>query len=437
MSTPAGADPGKAREGGTARLAASTATGTRGSRWAAIDFRRYRKVRRFVTRAFLQALWWDVILALPGLANFRRAPAQRYARLARRYRALAVEMGGVLIKLGQFLSIRVDLLPPEVIAELSGLQDEVSPEPLAAIERQIEADFGCPRREVFSWISPQPVGAASLAQVHAATLASGERVVVKVLRPGIEVIVATDLAAVGLALRLLRAWRRLRRRVHFDELERELRETTLRELDLAAEGRSAERFASNFAGDERVLVPRVYWPASGPHTLALEDVGYIKIADLAGLAAAGIDRGEVASTLYQLYLRQIFVHHFVHADPHPGNLFVRPLPAPGEEPIAPGQAVGPPPGERHRRFQIAFVDFGMTAEIPEHLRAALREYVIGLGTRDAERIVRSYMTAGVLLPGADLRRLAEMHEELFDRFWGVRIGDLRDVALSEARHFFS
>ena len=404
---------------------------------ARIDFRRYRKLRRFVARTFLHALWWDVALALPGLSRLRRPAAARYARIAKRYRALAVEMGGVLIKLGQFLSIRVDLLPPEVIQELSGLQDEVPPEPLADIARQIEDDLGRPLTAVFSWISPAPVGAASLAQVHRAGLPSGEEVVIKVLRPGIEVLVETDLAATALALRLLRAWRRLRRRVDLDRFAEELRTTTLRELDLAAEGRHAERFARDFAGDGKVHVPRIYWEQSARRTLTMEDVGFIKIADLDTLAAAGIERAEVASVLYRTYLQQIFVHHFVHADPHPGNLFVRPLPVAGEAPVSPGQAVGPPAGGGPRPFQVVFVDFGMTAEIPEHLRAALREYVIGLGTRDAARVIRSYVAAGVLLPGADLRRLEEVHEELFERFWGVSIGNLRQVAMAQARYFFS
>jgi predicted unusual protein kinase regulating ubiquinone biosynthesis (AarF/ABC1/UbiB family) len=402
-----------------------------------IDFRRYRKVRRFVTRAFLHALWWDVLLALPGISRFRRPAAARYARIAQRYRALAVEMGGVLIKLGQFLSIRVDLLPPEVIHELSGLQDEVPPEPLADIVREIEDDLGHPLAAVFAWISPTPAGAASLAQVHRARLLTGEEVVVKVLRPGIDVLVETDLAATALALRLLRTWRRLRRRVDFDRFAEELRRTTLRELDLTAEGHHAERFARDFAGDARILIPRIYWQQSARRTLTMEDVGFIKIADLDGLAAAGIDRAEVASALYRTYLRQIFIHHFVHADPHPGNLFIRPLPAAGEAQISPGQTVGPPPAGGQRQFQIAFVDFGMTAEVPEHLQAALREYVIGLGTRDAARVIRSYVAAGVLLPGADLRRLEEVHEELFERFWGVSIGNLREVAMSQARYFFS
>src|SRR6185503_2282616 len=116
--------------------------------------------------------------------------------------------------------------------------------------------------------------------------------------------------------------------------------------------------------------------------------------------------------------------------------FVRPLPIGGEHPFAPGEPVPPPPPGEARPFQIAFVDFGMVAVIPERLRNALREYAIGLGTRDAARLVHSYVAAGVLLPGADLRRLEEVHEELFARFWGVSIGSLRETAFSEAQYFF-
>ncbi len=405
----------------------------------AIDFRRYRKVRRFVTRTFLHVLWWDMLLNVPGLRRFRPPAAGRWARIARRYRDLAGEMGGVLIKIGQFLSVRVDILPQEVTRELAGLQDEVPPERFEDIVRQIEADFARPLGEVFSWIAPEPVGAASLAQVHPARLLSGEPVVVKVLRPGIGVLVETDLAAVELAFRLLKVSRNLRRRVDLDRVAEEIATTTRRELDLSNEGRNAERFAEDFRNDARVAIPRVHWAASASRTLTLENVGYLKMGDLAALDRAGIPRPEVARVLYRIYMQQIFVHHFVHADPHPGNLFVKPLPLPGEAPFAPGDPVPPPPPlppDTERPFQIVFVDFGMVAAIPERLRAALREYAIGLGTRDASRLVHSYVSAGVLLPGADLRRLEEIHEELFDRFWGVSLGSLRDVAFSEAGYFF-
>ena len=403
---------------------------------ARIDFRRYRKVRRFVTRTFLHVLWWDMFLNVPGLRRFRPPAIGRWTRIARRYRHLAGEMGGVLIKLGQFLSVRVDLLPPEVTRELAGLQDEVPPERFADIVRQIEGDFGRPLAEVFSWVSPEPVGAASLAQVHPARLLSGEPVVVKVLRPGIDVLVETDLAAAGLAFRLFKVSRKLRRRVDLDRLAEEIATTTRRELDLANEGRNAERFAKDFADDPRVTIPGVHWTASARRTLTLENVGYLKIADLGAIERTGISRPEVARALYRIYMQQIFVHYFVHADPHPGNLFVQPLPLPGESPFGPGDPVPAPPPGIVRPFRIVFVDFGMVAAIPERLRGALREYAIGLGTRDAARLVQSYVSAGVLLPGADLARLEEIHEELFRRFWGVSIGSLRDVAFSEASYFF-
>ncbi|HEX4961315.1 MAG TPA: AarF/UbiB family protein [Thermoanaerobaculia bacterium] len=404
---------------------------------AGIDFRRYRKVRRFVTRVFLHVVWWDVVLNAPGLRKLRRPAVARYQEIARRYRNLAAEMGGVLIKIGQFLSTRVDLLPAAVTRELAGLQDEVPASPFATIIAQVEADFGRPVSEIFSWVSPIALGAASLAQVHAARLPGGEPVVVKVLRPGIEVLVETDLAAARLALRLLKLWGRLRLRVDLDRVGQELTETTRCELDLAAEGRNAERFAQDFAADRRVHIPKVFWPQSARHTLTLENAGYLKIGDVAALEAAGIRPTEVARSLYRIYMQQIFVHHFVHADPHPGNLFVRPLPLAGESGFGPGDPVPAPPGGEPRPFQIVFVDFGMVAVIPERLRAALREYVIALATRDAERIVRSYVAAGVLLPGADLTRLAEVHEEMFTRFWGVSIGSLTGVALSEAGYFVS
>ncbi len=403
---------------------------------AGIDFRRYRKARRFVIRVFLHAMFWDVVLNVPGLRRFRRAPLARYLVITRRYRALATEMGGVLIKLGQFFSTRVDILPPEITQELAGLQDEVPPERFEDVVRQIEEDFGRPLLSVFEWISRDPLGAASLAQVHRARLPGGRDAVVKVLRPGIDVLVETDLASARLALRLLRFSKTVRRRVDLHRLGHEITNTTRAELDLVAEGKNAERFAQCFAGDDRVYLPKIFWEWSAGRTLTLENVGWLKIGDLAALEAAGISRPEVARVLYRIYLQQIFTHSFVHADPHPGNLFVRPLPVEGEAPFAPGDPVPPPPEGGARPFQIVFVDFGMVAVIPERLRGALREYAIGLGTRDAARLVQSYVAAGVLLPGADLRRLEEVHEELFARFWGVSIGSLRETAFSEAEYFF-
>jgi predicted unusual protein kinase regulating ubiquinone biosynthesis (AarF/ABC1/UbiB family) len=382
---------------------------------APLDRRRFLRVAVFLLGVLANILWWDMLMRrlLPGPVG-RAAPA-RWRTLAERFRALAVSQGGVLIKLGQFLSIRVDVLPRAVTGALAGLQDEVPPEPLEWVRQTIAEDFGRPADEVFARIEPSPLGAASLAQVHAATLPNGEHVVAKVERRGIATLVETDLAAIHLATALLGRLGWVRRRADMEGLFQQFATTTRAELDFQAEGHNTETFARLFPGDPRVRVPRVYWGHTRPHVLTLEDVSGIKITDTTGLAKAGIDRREVARAVVDLYLEQVFVHNFVHADPHPGNLFVLP---------------------RHEgnatRFSIAFVDFGMTAVVPERVRQHLRDFLLGLATRDAGRMVRAYDGAGLLLPGADQRRLEQATAALLERFWGVRMGDLEAMAMSEA-----
>ncbi|MBN1993801.1 MAG: AarF/ABC1/UbiB kinase family protein [Anaerolineae bacterium] len=407
--------------------------------YSKIDWRRYRKVRWFFARAFLHVVWWDIVLNRPILRWFRPEPLPRWQKIARRYRRLAVEMGGVLIKLGQFLSIRVDVLPAEVTGELAGLRDEVPPDRFENIAAQLEEDFGRPMSEIFTWMSPQSLGAASLAQAHLARLASGEEVVVKVLRPGIDVLVETDLAAIALALRWLKLYKRISQRVDLDWLAREFTTITRNELDFEAEGHHAERIAQDFANDTQVYIPKIYWQYSAARTLTLENVAYIKIDNLAGIEATGIRRPDVARKFYNIYLQQIFVTNFVHADPHPGNVFVKPLPTPDE--ISAGittfAPADPVPYRAGRPFQIAFVDFGMVAVIPERLRATMKDYAIGIGTRDAHRVVQAYADAGILLPGTDLKRIEEATTDMLQRLWGVRMGQVKDLAATEMQYFLN
>jgi len=387
------------------------------------DWRRYLRVVRFFARVFLSVIWWDLILRhVPGVRGLAvRTSRERWRQIAQRFRRLAIQLGGVLIKLGQFLSIRVDVLPPEVTAELAGLQDEVPAESLVDVQAVVAAEFGRPADEVFAWFAPAPEAAASLAQVHKARLVGGQEMVVKVQRPGIEARVETDLAAIRVAANWLKLYRPVTRRVDLDRLVGEFAATTRAELDFIAEGKNAEHFADDFADDPGIYIARVYWPYTTRRVITLENVASIKITDLAGIEAAGIDRAEVARRLYDTYLEQIFVNDFVHADPHPGNLFVRPLPpSPDADPNAP------------RPFELIFVDFGMVATIPKPLRASLREYVIGLGTRDSHRIVQAYSDSGVLLPGADRKRLEEIHDVLFRGLEGVTMGQLGDVAMAQA-----
>ena len=382
-----------------------------------IDRRRYRRIVRFFTGVFARFILWEVVLRrIMGQRFVERSATERWQRVARRYRVLAVDLGGVLIKLGQFMSVRVDVLPPAVTSELAGLQDEVPAEPLDKIQTLIEAEYGQPLSHIFRWFSPTAEAAASLAQVHRAQLLTGDDVAVKIQRPGIGAIVETDLLAIGTAMRMLKRYRSISRRVDLDRLYAEFSRTTRAELDFEAEGENAERFAENFAQDPCVRIPRIYTETSTQRVLVMENMVGIKIGDFEALEQAGVDRKEVAKRLFDTYLQQVFVHNFVHADPHPGNLFVQPLmPAPGQP----------------RPFRLVFLDFGMVATIPEGLGKNLRNYLMAFATRDVNRMVRAFQDAGFLLPGADLERLEQVEGDLLDRYSGLTMRQAREQAMSE------
>jgi predicted unusual protein kinase regulating ubiquinone biosynthesis (AarF/ABC1/UbiB family) len=399
-----------------------------------MNTKRNRQIRWYFLRTTLHIVWWDILLNRPGLHLLRKPAARRWQRLAREYRVLAQDRGGVLIKLGQFLSTRVDLLPAAVTDELVGLQDDVPPLPLEAVTAQIEADFQRPLADVFPWFSPEPVGSASLAQAHKARLASGETVVVKVLRPGIEGMVEADLQVISQAIQRLKFSKRIRQYVDLDRLVKEFVTVTRNEMDMAAEGHNAERFAQCFEADLQVYVPKIFWAYTAAHTLTMEDVAYLKIDDVAAIEATGIRCSDVAKWLFRIYMEQFFMTHLVHADPHAGNVFVKPLPDADESHLhgpdwagfRPGDPVPPCPA---RPFQIAFVDFGMVVAIPERQRAALREYLIGVGTRDAHRIVKSYVAMGAVRPGTDLTRLEALTEATLEQFGDTLLGQFKDVNL--------
>jgi predicted unusual protein kinase regulating ubiquinone biosynthesis (AarF/ABC1/UbiB family) len=254
-------------------------------------------------------------------------------------------MGGVLIKVGQFLSARVDVLPPEFTAELEGLQDEVPAEDFQAVRKVAEAELGAPLSQRYETFDETPLAAASLGQVHRARLLpsaisapNGVRdeacqtqpataeVVVKIQRPDIEEIIATDLSALRTVGKWLDRYRPIRKRADVPALLAEFTRILYEEIDYLAEGRNAETFAANFADWPGVRVPQVIWTHTTRRVLTLENVWAIKITDYDAIARAGVKRAEVASRLLDTYLKQIFEDGFFHADPHPGNLFVQPLP---------------------------------------------------------------------------------------------------------------
>jgi predicted unusual protein kinase regulating ubiquinone biosynthesis (AarF/ABC1/UbiB family) len=388
---------------------------------------RYFRILYFFAGVITRFVLWELIIARLGFRKWtRRTRAERFRREAVRFRALAIHMGGVMIKVGQFLSSRLDVLPVEVTDELANLQDEVPAEEYEAIKELSERELGAPLAEKFEWFDESPLAAASLGQVHRARLRRDDEadefrnVVVKVQRPSIEAIVEVDLSALQCVGNWLMRYRPVREHADVPALLREFSSTVREEIDYLHEAENAERFFDNFKDDPDVHVPRVVRSLTTLRVLTLEDVYAIKITDYAEITRAGIERGEVAKKLLETYLKQIFEDGFVHADPHPGNLFVTPLGADEESP---------------RRWKLTFVDFGMTARVPENVRDALREMLIGVGTKDSGRVVRSYQQLGMLLPGADLKLIEQAEAQVFDRFWGMSMSELRRTNPDEIRKF--
>jgi len=387
---------------------------------------RYRRILRFASLALAQTWWYE--LALPKLGLSRITEATRLRRMkhqAKKFHDLAADLGGLMVKVGQFLSARLDVLPEEITRELAGLRDEVAPESFDLIQETIERELGMPLSVAFAAVEPEPIAAASLGQAYRAQLSEGlaaevgfRDVVIKVLRPGIEEIVDVDLKA----LRRVGGWlsrvKLVSRRTDAPALVEEFARVTLQEVNYLIEAENLERFAADFENDDRVSTPQVVWERSARRVLTLSDVSAIKIADINALVAAGIDPNAVAAELARATFEQFFVTGFFHADPHPGNIFVTPKP--------PGTDVD---------FALTFIDFGMMGQIDDQMRSDLQQFLFAVASRDARAWVAACERLGVLLPTADSVVLEDAVSKLFDRFGGVRVGELVQTDPRELREF--
>jgi predicted unusual protein kinase regulating ubiquinone biosynthesis (AarF/ABC1/UbiB family) len=386
---------------------------------------RYRRITRFAARYLAQTWWYELVLPRFGLvAIAKKTRARRMRRFAQKFHVLAVDLGGLMIKVGQFMSSRLDVLPPEITTELEGLQDEVPPVPFDIIRTFAEQQLGMPLGVAFAFVDEVPLAAASLGQTHRATLITEdadltgfESVVLKVQRPGIDDIVAVDLAA----LRRVGGWlsrvKLVSNRVNMPALVEEFAATSLEEIDYLNEAANVERFTEQFAGDDRVSVPKVVWERTTRQLLTLEDVSAIKITDDEALRAAGINPSLVAPVFADVMFDQLFEAGFFHADPHPGNIFITPDP---ENP-------GPHP------WRLTFIDFGMMGEVPRATRSNMRALIIAIASRDARAVLAASKNLDVLLPSADTVQLERALSQLFSRFGGMGFAELRQV---DPREFF-
>jgi predicted unusual protein kinase regulating ubiquinone biosynthesis (AarF/ABC1/UbiB family) len=393
---------------------------------------RFLRVSLFFLGVVAHIYVWDIFLQRFAILRWyvRRTQMQRWARIARRFRTLALELGGMQIKLGQFLSSRADIVPQEVRRELAGLQDEVPPAPPGHVLEVILEELGAPPSAIFETFEPEAVAAASLGQVHFATLKSGRKVAVKVQRPYIDKIIEVDISAVTWVVRLIKNYPPIRRRADMEALLREFGRVLLQELDYVSEAKSAEKFRENFAGVPGVYIPEPIPELTTRRVLVMERIGGVKISDLQTLDSLGVSRQEIAARLSNVYLKQFFVDGMFHADPHPGNLFVR---VETEQPVTVYRngrvshedldsgawvAQALPDSQlndvaaRGTPFTLIFVDFGMVGYLPPQTMEVMRSGVIGLATNDAERMVASLDKMNMILPGADRRPIVRALQAL-------------------------
>ena len=336
-----------------------------------------------------------VFLASPWTWLERRKQAPRAERL----RLALEELGPIFIKFGQALSTRRDLLPPDIAVELAKLQDRVPPFDNATARAIIEKSLGRPVTESFASFEAQPLAAASIAQVHAATLKSGADVVIKVLRPGMRGIISRDLEVMHELARLAKTHSTEARRLRVDEIVDEYEKTILDELDLMREAANASQLKRNFEGSSLLHVPAVYWDLCRIDVMVMERIRGVTISDMDTLRAKGANIAMLAQNGVKIFFTQVFRHNFFHADMHPGNIFV---------------LIDDPANPRY-----AAIDFGIVGTLDIRDQHYLAENFLAVFDRDYRRVAELHVQSGWVPPDT---RVDEMEsairtvlEPIFDR----------------------
>jgi predicted unusual protein kinase regulating ubiquinone biosynthesis (AarF/ABC1/UbiB family) len=331
------------------------------------------------------------------------------------FRKTALELGVLMIKLGQFLSSRADLLPEQALSVLSSLQDEVPPEPFEHTVRVIESELKKPVEELFTILERKCIAAASLGQVHKAVLAStGETVAVKVQRPNIDDLIRMDLGTIRLVIRIINRFFDTSNFIDLMGVYREFRRTVYEEVDYVTEAANAKRFKEMFQDDPTIYIPTIHEEYTTRRVLILEWIDGIKVNDYTELEAAGVNRLEVANRIVKAYFHQFFNDGFFHADPHPGNIFVR-RDSPGNDPV------------------VAFVDFGMVGSITKSMKRNLKDIFTGFITRDSRTIVNGLTHLGFIGEGGNSAAIERALNLMLEQYYGITLGEVRDLDFSDIR----
>jgi ubiquinone biosynthesis protein len=362
--------------------------------------RRFQQIAQILARHGFGELL-DLLGAAPVFPLARALRRRPSLGPPQRLRMALEELGPTFVKLGQVLSTRPDLLPPAYIAELARLQDTVPPEPWEPVRAQLEAELGAPVEEVFATLDPEPIAAASLAQVHAATLPDGAEVVVKVQRPDIEATINVDLDILADVARLLQTRTPLGELYDLPGIVEEFAATLRAELDFYREGHNADRFRANFADEPYLYIPKVYWEYTTRRVLVMERIRGIKIDDIAALDAAGYDRYRIGLHAARMVIKEVLEDGFFHADPHPGNFFVMP-----------GEVIGA-------------MDFGMVGYLSRRTRTDLVCLYVAAIQLDEEAVVDQLVRMGVV--GGAVDRIGLQHDigRLLRKYAGLPLKAIR------------
>ncbi len=314
------------------------------------------------------------------------------------------ELGPTYVKLGQVLSTRPDLIPEDYIEELKKLQDNVAPFSFKEAKNQIEEDLGANTDQVFLSIEEKPLAAASIGQVHRAVLKNGQEVVVKVRRPGIDKIITADLEIMLNLARLVEK--------HIPEVRiydpvgkiEEFADAMHKELDFTREGFNIDKFRQNFEGDETIYVPKVFWEATAQKVLTIEYIKGYKVTELDEITNNNLDRKQIAVNGAKAMMKQIFIHGFFHADPHPGNIIIRP------------------------DGKIVFIDFGIVGRIDKYTKNKLADLIIGIINKDTKKIIGVLLELSQVEQELNISEIELDVEDLLDRYYGK---DLKNIDMSK------
>jgi len=336
------------------------------------------------------------------------------------FRLTAVKLGVLMIKLGQFLSSRADLLPEQALAALSSLQDEVPPAPFSHVVSVIEAELGKPVEQIFSVLERKCTAAASLGQVHKAILASsGEEVAVKIQRPNIDQLVSMDLSTLKCVIWVINRFVDTGEFIDLMGVYREFKRTVYEEIDYITEAANAIRFREMFKDDSSIYIPRVYEDYTTRHLVVLEWIDGIKINDYAAIEAAGVSRLEVAKRTVKTYFYQFFTEGFFHADPHPGNIFVLPE-GKGDKKVTLSE--GP---------VIAFVDFGMVGTLTKNMKKSLKDLFLSFVSRDSRALVKALGKLGFIGEGANMVAIERGMALMMEQYYGMTLGEARGLEIPD------